>query len=66
MREELERLFELHDEPNVLRSDDGRDFIATSLRAWRRKQGVEPAYIEKGKPAAKPLRGALQGHPPRR
>lgn len=47
---ELERLFERHGKPQVLRSDNGREFIADSLRSWLAGQGVETAFIEKGSP----------------
>jgi putative transposase len=47
---ELERLFERHGKPQVLRSDNGREFIAASLRDWLAEQGVQTAFIEKGSP----------------
>jgi putative transposase len=47
---ELERLFEQHGRPEVLRSDNGREFVADSLGAWLAEQGVKTAFIEKGSP----------------
>jgi transposase InsO family protein len=47
---ELEQLFEQHGRPQVLRSDNGREFVADSLRAWLAEQGVQTAFIEKGSP----------------
>jgi putative transposase len=63
---ELERLFERHGKPEVLRSDNGREFIAASLGEWLAEQGVKTAFIEKGHPAAECLRRALQRHHARR
>ncbi len=47
---ELEQLFERHGRPEVLRSDNGREFIARSLGEWLAEQGVKTAFIEKGSP----------------
>jgi len=47
---ELERLFQRHGKPELLRSDNGREFIADSLGAWLAGQGVKTAFIEKGSP----------------
>ena len=46
----LEELFERHGRPRVLRSDNGREFIAESLRDWLAAQHVTQAFIEKGMP----------------
>lgn len=45
---ELDRLFEQHGRPEVRRSDNGREFVADSLRAWLAERGVQTAFIEKG------------------
>jgi transposase InsO family protein len=45
---ELERLFARHGKPRILRSDNGREFIAALLGEWLSEQGVERAFIEKG------------------
>jgi putative transposase len=47
---ELGRLFDQHGKPELLRSDNGREFIADSLGAWLADQGVRTAFIEKGSP----------------
>jgi transposase InsO family protein len=46
----LEELFERHGRPRLLRSDNGREFIAQSLADWLTQQGVAQAFIEKGMP----------------
>lgn len=55
VRLELERLFAEHGRPQVLRSDNGREFIAASLGAWLAEQGVKTAFIEKGSPQQNPF-----------
>lgn len=55
VRLELERLFAKHGRPQVLRSDNGREFIAASLGAWLAEQGVKTAFIEKGSPQQNPF-----------
>ena len=45
---ELERLFAQHGKPEILRSDNGREFIAASLGNWLVEQGFKTAFIEKG------------------
>ena len=50
VQEELERLFRLRGKPEVLRSDNGREFISTTLTSWLVEQGVTAAFIEKGSP----------------
>jgi putative transposase len=52
---ELERLFDQHGRPQVLRSDNGREFIAASLGVWLAEQGVRTAFIEKGSPQQNPF-----------
>jgi putative transposase len=52
---ELERLFEAHGKPRVLRSDNGREFIAASLQEWLAEQGVQAAFIERGSPQQNPF-----------
>ena len=47
---ELERLFELHGPPQLLRSDNGREFTAESLALFVSDYGVGQAFIEKGMP----------------
>ncbi len=47
---ELEQLFARHGKPQLLRSDNGREFVAASLGEWLAEQGVKTAFIEKGSP----------------
>jgi transposase InsO family protein len=58
---ELERLFAEHGKPDVLRSDNGREFIAASLLAWLAERGVKTAFIEKGSPQQNPFVGRFNG-----
>jgi putative transposase len=55
VRRHLEELFARHGRPEVIRSDNGREFIATSLGAWLAEQGVRTAFIEKGPPQQNPF-----------
>jgi len=52
---ELDRLFDEHGRPQVLRSDNGREFIAASLLDWLAERGVATAFIEKGSPQQNPF-----------
>lgn len=45
---ELERLSAQHGKPQLLRSDNGREFIAASLGDWLAERDVKTAFIEKG------------------
>lgn len=47
---ELAELFVRHGKPRILRSDNGREFIAAELGDWLEQQGVTRAFIEKGSP----------------
>ncbi len=51
---ELERLFARHGKPQLLRSDNGREFIAASLADFLAERGVGQAFIEKGSPQQNP------------
>jgi putative transposase len=46
----LEQAFERHGRPRLLRSDNGREFIADVLAEWLEAQGVAQVFIEKGSP----------------
>jgi putative transposase len=48
--EVLERLFEQYGAPQVLRSDNGPEFIARALRIWTLLHHSETATIDPGKP----------------
>lgn len=50
----LEKLFDTHGVPNAIRSDNGREFIAATLLSWLDEHGVEPVFIEKGRPQQNP------------
>jgi transposase InsO family protein len=52
--EELAGLFARHGRPKVIRSDNGREFIAASLADWLQVQGVRQAFIERGSPQQNP------------
>jgi putative transposase len=39
----------------VLRSDNGREFIAARLLNWLAERGVKTAFIEKGSPQQNPF-----------
>jgi putative transposase len=46
----LDRLFELHGRPSAIRSDNGREFIASTVVDWLNERGVEAVFIAKGSP----------------
>lgn len=46
----LEKLFDQHGRPEIIRSDNGREFIASTVQDWLRTQGVTPAFIAKASP----------------
>jgi len=46
----LARLFARHGRPQVIRSDNGPEFIAFELTEWLEAQGAETHHIEPGKP----------------
>ena len=48
--EVLEKLFEQHGEPRMLRMDNGPEFIALALRGLCYGRGIELGFIEPGKP----------------
>ena len=48
--EELAPVFEANGKPKIIRSDNGREFIAATLKNWLAERGVAIAYIEKGQP----------------
>lgn len=48
--DELDRLFALHGRPRLLRSDNGREFIAANLAGWLTEHGVGQVSIEKASP----------------
>lgn len=46
----LEKLFAEHGKPAIIRADNGREFIADSLREWLGDQGVRGVFIAKASP----------------
>ncbi len=46
----LSELFVMHGVPQHIRSDNGPEFIATAIRSWLAKLGVQTLYIEPGSP----------------
>jgi putative transposase len=46
----LSQLFEAHGRPAMIRSDNGREFVAETVKDWLRAQGVEPVFIRKASP----------------
>jgi len=46
----LARLFEEHGAPEVIRSDNGGEFIASELVTWIKETGADTYHIEPGKP----------------
>jgi putative transposase len=46
----LERLFAQGVKPKIIRSDNGREFIAGVLELWLGEQAVTSAFVEKGSP----------------
>jgi transposase InsO family protein len=50
VRQELEKLFVKHGAPESIRSDNGPEFIAKSVKQWLDQQGVGTLYIAPGCP----------------
>jgi transposase InsO family protein len=50
VRKHLEKLFAEHGRPAIIRADNGREFIATTLREWLATEGVRGVFIAKAKP----------------
>jgi putative transposase len=46
----LAKLFEEHGRPEMIRSDNGRELVAETVKDWLRAQGVEPVFIRKASP----------------
>lgn len=51
----LTKLFERHGRPQAIRSDNGREFIASSVVSWLSDQGVEAVFIQKASPQQNPF-----------
>ncbi|BBH18129.1 transposase [Nocardioides baekrokdamisoli] len=50
VQEHLEALFEVHGKPSLIRADNGREFVADSLREWLTEQGVRAVFVAKASP----------------
>lgn len=50
VEDHLERLFERHGKPTLIRADNGREFIADRLQEALGQQGVRAVFIAKASP----------------
>lgn len=50
VRRAMELIFERYGRPQMIRSDNGREFIATTLKTWLNEQGVQPIFVAKASP----------------
>ena len=48
--DQLFRLIELHGAPEFIRSDNGSEFIETSLQVWLRRAEIKTLFIDPGSP----------------
>jgi len=48
--ETLTELFAMYGPPRRLRSDNGSEFVARSVREWLNRLGIEVSYVEPGSP----------------
>jgi putative transposase len=46
----LEKLFEIHGKPAMIRSDNGREFVAATVRDWLAERDVKAVFIAKASP----------------
>lgn len=46
----MERLIEFNGKPDVIRTDNGSEFIADVFKCWCKDNGIENKYIQPGKP----------------
>ena len=46
----LERIIENRNKPNIIRSDNGPEFISHQLQQWCEAKNIELQYIQPGKP----------------
>lgn len=46
----LERIIESRDKPDIIRSDNGPEFISHQLQQWCKARNIELQYIQPGKP----------------
>ncbi len=50
----LAYLFEVHGEPEFIRSDNGPEFVSEAVRSWLKASGVRTLFIEPGSPWENP------------
>src|SRR5579884_2521546 len=50
LQDVLEKTINRHGVPRLIRSDNGREFISTTIIEWLEQRGIEAAFIEKGRP----------------
>lgn len=50
MIDELAKTFREHGKPEIIRSGNGREFIAATLADWLGRRDVKQAFIENGSP----------------
>lgn len=46
----LEQLIEWRGKPNIVRCDNGPEYVSCALRTWASRQGIRIEYIQPGKP----------------
>jgi len=46
----LERIMEWRGKPNIIRCDNGPEYISIALQSWAKKQNITLQYIQPGKP----------------
>lgn len=51
----LTKLFATHGRPQLIRSDNGREFIAATVVSWLADHGVQAVFIEKASPQQNPF-----------
>lgn len=57
----LEALFQEHGAPQLIRSDNGPEFIAKALRTWLKENGSQTLYIDPGSPWQNPFGESFNG-----
>jgi transposase InsO family protein len=50
VRQILEKVWACNGKPEIIRSDNGSEFIGKAVGSWLEKNGVKPLFIEPGKP----------------
>ena len=50
VQEALERAFRGYGQPSVIRTDNGREFVAGKLGSWLAERGIDARAVERGRP----------------